>query len=94
MDNLRIQWRVHYIKIRVDMIIKRSFTAGIAATCFFCQFTFAAVVAGPDAHGYFAETTGYNLRDIESSGTKLAGDDDRVYQVPIGFDFSFLSMSI
>ena len=76
------------------MIIKSSFTAGIAATCFFCQFTFAAVVAGPDAHGYFAETTGYNLRDIESSGTKLAGDDDRVYQVPIGFDFSFNNLTM
>ncbi len=60
-----------------------------AAACFFSHNAIAALVAGPDAYGYIAESTGFNLRDIQSTGTKLPGGDDELFQVPIGFDFAF-----
>lgn len=62
---------------------------GAVVVCFFSHYTFAALVTGPDAYGYVAETTGYNLRDIQSTGTILPPGDDEGFVVPIGFDFTF-----
>lgn len=76
------------------MDIKRLRLLSAIAACFFSHYTLATVVAGPDAYGYAAEMIEYNLRDIQSTGTKLPGDDDAVYLVPIGFDFTFKNLSM
>ena len=60
----------------------------------FSQNALTAILAGPDAYGHVAESIGFNLRDIQLSGTQLPGDDDLLFHVPIGFDYFFNGMSM
>ena len=71
-------------------IFPRSF---LVITLIAAQSSFAAIITGPDAYGFAARTFDFNLRDIQHIGTKLPGDDDRTFRVPIGFAYAFNGMT-
>ena len=69
-------------------------TAAVVSVLALAGTANATPFPGPDAFGYQATTTGFNLRDISTSGTFLPLSDDQVSgAIPIGFGFDFYGIT-